>query len=143
MKPVMLIIGAIMVILLLGATLTAIQSFRGGDYTDTFNVTTTNETSVSKVLSQSLLDDVTANAVISSNCTDDAPVPSSYTSATKALVIAGLETSTQRILTVAYKYPQLDTYWGADLGARAWPLFLVLGVIGIIAGAVYSATRRE
>lgn len=142
MKSVMMILGAILVVILLGAALDAINDFRGGSYTDTFNVSTgSNETSSDCTLSQDLLDDKTAYAAISSNCTDDAPVPSSYNSATGALTVGGLQASTQRMLTVVYSYPQLSSYWAADTAARTWPMFLVLGVIGVIGGAVYIATK--
>lgn len=146
MKPVMLVLGALVVLFLMGAGMTALIGFRAGDYTDTFNVTTDNATTTSDcTLSQDVLDDQKAYISISSNSTDDAPVPSSYNSGTEVLTVGGLHASTQRMLTVTYKYPLLSstTYWGADLAARALPLVLILGVIGVIFGAVYTAARGQ
>jgi len=139
----MLIIGACIVILLLGAVMTGIQSFRSDEYTELHNVTTASANSSSITLTQDLFDGETAYVTLSSNVTGDAPRPSSYTAATNALLVVGLQPSTTRQLTVTYDYSRLSSYWGADLGARAWPLFLILGVIGVIAGAVYAAARRE
>ena len=140
MRPVMLGIGAIMIILLMGAAMTGIRDFRSSEYTELHNVTTAaNVTTDSVILTQDLFNDETSNVTISSNITADAPVSSGYTSATNTLAISGLVASQLRQLTVVYRYGQLGDYWAADLGARSWPIFLVLGVIGVIAGAVYAA----
>jgi hypothetical protein len=145
MKAVGTIIGACLIILLLGAVLSGITSFRSAEYEEPHNVTTAGGvTSANITLTQDLFNDDTAFATISSNDTDDAAVPSSYTAGTNTLLISGLAASTTRQLTVTYRYGQLGDYWGADLGARAWPLILVLGVFGVVAGAVVSTySKRE
>lgn len=142
MRALQLILGAIVIILLMGAMLAGITSFRTQDYTEQHDVTTgANVTSSAITLSQELFGAHTYNAEVTSNITADAPIPSSYVEASQALTVTGLDDSNSRRLTVVYKISSLDDYWGADLGARAWPLFLVLGVIGIIVGAVVVAAR--
>lgn len=143
MKSVLLIIGAVIIIILLPATLTSINNFRSADYEEPHDVTTTNpDTTADITLSQTLFNGKTYNVVVTSNITADAPIPSAYVSATKVLTVSGLETDATRRLTVAYKIDGLEDYVGASLGAQVWPLMLALGVIGIIVGAVYTATRH-
>lgn len=144
MKAVGTIIGACLVILLLGAVITGILDFRSAEYTEPHNVTTAGGVTTANVtLVAELFNDELAYVTIVSNDTDDAAVPSTYTSATKVLLISGLAESTTRQLTVTYRYGQLSQYWAADLGARSWPLLIILGVIGVIVGAVISAYRAR
>jgi len=143
MKPVTLLLGAVVIILMMAAVLTAVDNFRMTEYEESHVVTTGGaETSKTVTLSQELFSDETYNAVVSSNVTADAPIPSSYASATQALTVTGLEASETRLLTITYQIDALEDYFGASLGARVWPLMLVLGVIGVIVGAVYNATRH-
>lgn len=143
MKTAALMIGAVIVILLLPAAIISIDDFRLADQEDEFIVSTGGaETSKDVTLSQELFGDETRNASVSSNVTADAPIASSYASATQALTVTGLAVSESHRLTVTYKIDALTDYWGAGTGARVWPIMLILGVIGIIAGAVYNATRR-
>ena len=142
MKSATMIIGAIIIILLLAATLTAINSFRMADYEEPHNVTTTGNTTADIVLSQSLFNSETYNVAVSSNLTDDAPVPSSYVSATKTLTVSGLKTNDSRRLTITYKIDSLDDYYAVGIAARVWPILLGLGVIGLIVGAVYNAMKH-
>ncbi len=143
MKSVLLLIGAGIIILLLPAILTGVNDFRMTDYEEPHVATTGGAVTTADItLSQSLFGDHTYNASISSNITADAPIPSSYASATKILTVSGLQASQTRRLTITYKIDSLEDYYGAGIGARAWPIMLVLGVIGVIVGAVYNATRH-
>ncbi len=143
MKPVLLLIGAVIIILLMPAMLLSINSFRMADQEDEYIIPLTSpDVSAVITLSQGLFDDATYNVSLSSNVTADAPIASGYVATTKALTVTGLETDTTRRLTVDYKIAALDSYWGADTGAKTWPMFLILGVLGIIVGAVYTATRH-
>lgn len=143
MKSVLLIIGAVIVIILLPATLTSIDDFRAKDQIATYNVDTGGGVTTATVtLVEDLFNDLTANVTISSNSTDDAPIASSYSSTTNVLTVSGLIASESRQLTVTYKIDALADYFGAGTGARVWPLMLVLGVIGIVVGAVYNATKH-
>ena len=143
MKSVSLIIGAGVLILLFGAILAGINDFRTDNVEEPHNVTTAaNVTTVAIVLSQELFGDNTISATVSSNLTDDAPVPSSYASTTQTLTISGLQAGSYRRLTIDYEVDGLWDYPGAGLVARMWPVMLGIGVIGIIVGAVVAATKR-
>lgn len=142
MKPIMYILGAVVIILMAPAVILSITDFRATDYEEPHNVTTNATATTSDItLTQELFDDLTYNATVTSNNTADAPVPSSYATSTRVLTVSGLNADDSRRLTVSYKVSSLSPYWGADLGGRTWPLFLVLGVIGVIAGAIYAATK--
>lgn len=143
MKAVSLILGATIIILLMGAIIGAINDFRMADFSEDHIVTTAaNVTTATVTLSQDLFGDNTVNALVSSNVTADAPIANAYTAATNALAIIGLDDGVTHRLTIDYKIDGLWDYPGAGLAAKMWPLFLVLGVIGIIVGAVYTATKR-
>ena len=144
MKSVILIISACMIILLLPAVLLSINEFRMTEYEEPHIITTAAEVTTSDItLSQELFSGETYNAVVTSNITADAPIPSSYVSSTQVLTVTGLEADNSRTLTITYEIDALNDYIGAGLGATIWPIMLVLGVIGIIVAAVYQATRRN
>jgi hypothetical protein len=144
MKPVLLLIGAVLIILLMPAMLLSINDFRMTDKAEDHIVALVSPAVASDItLSQDLFDDATYNVIsITSNETSDAPIAATYTAATNVLNVTGLTTDKTRRLTVTYSIAALSSYWGADTGAKVWPMFLILGVLGIIAGAVYVATRR-
>lgn len=143
MKTVALMIGAIILMLLMPATIESIDNFRLTDQVDIFDTTTgVADTDSEVTLSQELFGGETRNATVTSNVTADAPIASSYVSATRVLTVTGLEASESHRLTITYKIDGLTQYWGAGTGARVWPIMLILGVLGVIAGAVYNATRR-
>jgi len=146
MKSVMLLLGAVVIILLLPAVLPSIQDFRSDSYEEAHGVVTTaaGVTSANLTLAQDLfLDENSQVTSITSNVTADVPLVSTYTKANDRLLITGLIAGTTRTLTVTYNTPVLGDFYGADLGTRVFPIFLVLGVIGIVAAAVYNATKRE
>ena len=143
MKSLSLIIGAVIVILLLSGVLSAVNSFRSTEIEAAYDVTTdasTNTTSI--ILAHELFGDNTVSAVVASNITVDAPIPFSYTSSTKTLLVTGLEVSETRRLTIDYLTDGLWDYPGASLTARMWPLMIGLGIIGLVVAAVIAATRR-
>ena len=134
-----------MVILLLGGVFTGIQEVRSTSHTEAFGSVTTaaGVTTANVTLVEDLFGDRTAEVTsVTSNVTTDVPLVSTYTAATNKLLISGLTASQTRTLTVVYKIGRLTDYFGVDTAIRTWPMFLVLGVIGIIAGAVYSASKR-
>ncbi len=142
MKPVLLAIGAAFIIMLAPTVLTGVNEFRTTDREDVYSVDTA-AASTDVVLTQDLYSDATYNVTsVSSNVTEDAPLASSYEAATNTLTITGLSGDAVHRLTVDYKINALTEFPGAASGASTVPLFLILGVIGIIAGAVYSATRH-
>lgn len=142
----MLMLGAIMIILLLSPVVTGIQDFRSTEYTEAHGVVTTAAavTTANVTLTQDLFEDRTSEVVsITSNVTSDVPLVTSYTAATNYLYVSGLTAATTRTLTVVYHIANLADFYGIDLAARTIMTFIILGVIGIIAAAVYNATRRE
>lgn len=144
MKSVMLIFGAAIIILLMAGILIAIDTVRAEPRTEAHVVITgASENTSTLTLYEEVLDAETANIEISSNFTADAPIPASYTESTSALLVVGLSPSQTRTLTVEYDISRLRNYFFLDLIVRSWPMFLGLGVLGIIAGAVVSATRKD
>lgn len=143
MKSAGLLIAAIIIILMMPACLVSINEFRMAEQVDEYNVTTGGGvTEADVVLSQDLFSDETRNADATSNLSSDAPIASTYASATNTLTITGLEASADRRLTVTYQIDALSDYWGAGTGTRVWPILLILGVLGVVTGAVIYATRR-
>jgi len=143
MKAISLIIGVCIIIVLLGAVLGAITSFRSAQYVQPAVVTTApGVTTASVVLVQPLFDATTGYVTITSNDTGDAAIPFAYTSATRALTVSGLVASTSHYLYVTFRYNQLDSYLAADIISKLWPFMIGVGVIGVIGVAVYSAFDR-
>jgi hypothetical protein len=143
MKPLALIIGAVCVILLLSGVLAAINDFRSTSVEEAYDITTgAEDTSANVTLVHELFGDNTISASITSDYSGDAPIAYSYTKSSQMLIITGLDASQTRRLTIEYDTDGLWDYPGASISARMWPLFFVLGVIGLIAAAIVSATRR-
>ncbi len=142
MKSALLIIAACLVILLLPATLSAINEFRMAEHTELHVIATTNQTTGTATLTQDLFNDSVVNVSFSSNNTADAPLATGYTAATKVLAIDGLQTSATRTLSITYKIDALTDYVGTGTAVKIWPIFLVLGVIGLVIGGVYNATKH-
>lgn len=141
MKTAALLIAAVIVILLMPATLISIDAFRLTDQEDEYNVTTAaGVTAYNATLSQELFGDNTALASVSSNLTTDAPIASSYDN--QVLNVTGLTADASRRLTITYSRDNLGDYWGMGTVARVWPLMLGFGVLGIVVAGVYNATRR-
>lgn len=141
MKAVIALIGAGLIIMMLSGIMYAIKDFRSEDVTAPYNVTTDNGTEqATVVLANDVLDDNKVNISVTSSDGDDAPIPFTYTEATRQVTITGLDVSTTRTLTLVYKtssqLPMIDTV------SKYIPLFLILGVIAIVAGVIYSAVQN-
>ena len=143
MKAASNLIAAGIIILLLPAMLLGIDQFRLVDQVDPFTVDTGGGVTTANVtLSQDLYGNETRNASVSSNVTADAPIASSYVSATNVLNVTGLQASTAHYLTVTYSIDRLGDYFGAGASARVVPVLLILGILCIVGGAGYQAFRR-
>lgn len=143
MKAVILVLGAAMLIIFAPAILDSVGDFRTNEQTAAYDVTTgAGATTANITVTEPVYNGATANIAVSSNDTDDAPIPSIYTSASKKITITGLAESTTRRLTFVYKISGLDDYIGAEVGAAALPLMLIIGIMGIIGGAIYTSTQR-
>lgn len=141
MRAAVLIFAAIVMIGFLPFTIESINDFRARDYTEPHIIITTASDEADIILSQPLFSGATANVVLASNITADAPIPITYVSATKTLTITGLALNTVRNLSVVYKIDALTDYFGAGIAARIWPAVIILGIISLIAAAVYTGTR--
>lgn len=108
-----LVLGILAIFLLLGAfaspILDGIKDWRTNDTTESFSVTTgAGETTSNMTLGYDLYQAATAEIVsITSNITGETPVASSYTEATKYLVLAGLNPSAVHTITISY-YSETD-----------------------------------
>lgn len=143
MKAAGLLIAAVIIVLSLPAMLTSLDDFRLDEQVDTYVVTTDNSTTTySATLSQDLYNDDEVNASVSSNYTSDAPIASSYTAASNALLITGLAISQTHYLTVTYNIEGLTDYYGAFTATRMIPLLFVLGIMAIVVGSAVNAWRR-
>lgn len=144
MKSAVLLLTAMVLMLFAYPVIVSLNDFRSRDYAEPHIVTTGGGiTTADVVLVNELFSNATANAVVVSTDADDAPYPTAYVPATNTLSIAGLAAATTRTLTVTYRIAALSDYPGADLSARFWPALLVLGIIGLIGGAIYNATRND
>ncbi len=144
MRTLMLLLGVCVIILTMSSVFAATESFRSASLTEQHDITTgVGENTTSVALTQALYSSTTANATVTSNITADAPIASSYTSSGHVLVVSGLSASNTRRLTIIYKYGTLGGYPGVDTMASMWLIFLGLGVLGVVAGAIYSAFRER
>lgn len=143
MKSVSMLLAAVVLIFFLAAVVVSGNEFRSRDYIEPHIVTTNGSSAADITLSQILFSSATANVLITSNNTADAPIPFAYVSATKVLTVSGLHANDTRNLSVVYKIDALTDYWGAGIAVRVIPAFLVIGIFGLIGGAVYTVTRRE
>jgi hypothetical protein len=143
MKSVVMIMVTMLLTLLAPATLESVNDWRSREYTEPHIVVTGGAaTTADVVLVNDLFSDATANAVVTSSDADDAPYPSAYVPASNTLTISGLAISTTRTLSVVYRIDGLSDYLGVSLASRVFPALLLLGIIGLIGGAIYQATRR-
>ncbi len=140
MKGIIALFGGTFLIILMGAMLTGLIAFRSTSQSADYDVTTAaGATSANITLVQSVLDADIANITsVTSNITTDAPLASTYTDATKKVLVSGLDDDAARRLTVIYRAPALNSYVGADTAAKWWPLFLVLGIIAVITAAIIN-----
>jgi hypothetical protein len=141
MKGVMTLIGVVVVIMMLGAMMLALNTFRAEAITAPYNVTTDGSTEQAAVtLANDVLDDNKINITVTSSDQDDAPIPFTYVASTNVLTITGLAISTTRTLTVIYDTAAQNQI--VDLLAKYFPVFLILGIIAIVGGLIYTAVQN-
>lgn len=139
MKGVVALIGVGVVILMMGAIMLALDTFRGADFPEPHNVASGN-TTTQIVLANPVLDDSTTNIAIVSTQPTDAPIPYLYVALNRQLTITGLDDTVSRTLTITYKVPRLDPF--SDIMARYFPAFMILAGLSLVVGASISAFRR-
>ena len=139
MRTTMMLAGAIILVLLLAAFIVGLDDARMDEFEELHNVTTGAGANTSVItLTQELFNDETRHVSISSNLTSDAPVPSNYATATQKLTVGGLTTDSSRQLTVTYQTDGLGEYYGIGTALKVFPMLLGLGIIGLIAAAMYQ-----
>ena len=140
LKPALLVLAAVVILLLMPATITAINDYRMCDHEEPHNITTAAAvTSANVTLVQDLMDDNTVWVTLESDNALDAPIPYSYSS--NVLLITGLAADDTRAMTITYKIDNLSDYLAAGIASKILPVLLILGILGLIGGAVYQATR--
>lgn len=138
-KGILALFGATLLIVLMAATMTGITNFRATSTSYALASTTGGGvTSQNVTLPLAVLDDTVLHVTsVTSNNTADNPSATAY--ASKVVTIGGLAASNSRLLTIAYRAPSLDAYTAVDLAAKWWPLFLVVGIIGVVIGALVKS----
>ena len=140
-------VGILAIFLLLGAFATpindGIKTWRTNDTSEDFEVSTgSGVTSANVTLSYNLYQEALAEVQsITSNDTDDIPIASTYTDATKVLLITGLDDEETHALTVDY-YAETDSVVMRVLGP--FLAFLIFGflLMGIVWGIVKGSGRH-
>lgn len=145
MKGIIALFGGTFLIILMSAMLTGLVAFRSTSQSADYDVTTAaGATSANVTLILPVLDaDIGNITSVTSNITTDAPLANTYTDAIKRVLISGLDDDAARRLTVVYRTSSLNSYLGADIAAKWWPLFLVLGIIAVITAAIINGFREH
>ena len=121
MKPVLLVLGACVLLLLFPGVLGAVQDFRSEEYTEAHGAVTTAAavTSANITLTQDLFGGRTSEVVsVTSSNTTDVPLVTTYTAASDRLLVTGLGADASRTLTIIYNIGRLDDFIGADTAAK-------------------------
>lgn len=98
------------------------------------------ETTADVVLDEELWKSRTTSvtSITSDNVTDE-PAADSYVEATQTLTVSGLAESDTRELTITYEYDALTDYTMMSMLVSWSPVLLLLGIMGLIAGALWTA----
>lgn len=129
-----ILIGIIAILLLFGGfnsqIITGLNNLRIDSSTEAFVITTGGETSANVTLAHDLFQSDLGNITsISSNATET-PIATTYTEATKTLLVTALNSATTRTMTVVYNGETEDDVW------RAIGPFLTVIVIGGLTGMI-------
>ncbi len=116
-----------------------IHNWRTDDVTQTFSVTTgAAETTANIVLLRDLFNAATTEIQTTSSSISETPIPGTYTSATKTLVLTNLTVNQTRTITLAY-YSESEDEYMRIIGP--FLLFLIFG--GIIGAIIYNALHKS
>lgn len=140
MKAVSILIGAGLILMMMGGMMAAIHAFRGADFTEPHIVATGGAvTTANIVLAADVMDASNTDVKISSTNVLDAPVPFSYDSTTRQLTVNGLNASDTRTLTITYPVLRVDGF--TDTASRFFPAYLIIAILCLVGGAAYQAFR--
>lgn len=110
----------------------AVTDFRTTALTEGYATTTAaGVTSANITLAKPVFQDDIIYVTTSSNVTLDVPSPQSYVTATRVVLVGGLQASTTRMLTVVYKTPKLGIYATADTTVSFFPALLIVLMISL------------
>ena len=148
-KPVTAVIamiGVVFLVIIFPSFLDGVQDAQTDDITDSYNVTTAAAvTNATVTLSQPLFNDHTGHVTTlsSDGGGGDNPLPSSYTSAGRALLITGLDAAKTRNVTVAYRTDGVDEFTGLSSALPIIPTIGFFAIIVLIIGALISVFRKH
>lgn len=128
-EKVVLAIVAILLILLLGGNLLpdVVTDVASESYSEPYTVVTgSGVTNTTETLSFASYYDDLQGITASSNDTGDSPVIMSYDSTTYDVLVAGLQASTTRILTLTYLRDSHQEYTGFSGFIRMIPLIVII-----------------
>ena len=99
-----------------------------------------SETTADVVLDEELWKSRTTSVTsITSDNGGDTPVADSYVEATQTLTVSGLVESDTRELTITYEYDALTDYTMMGMLVSWAPVLLLIGIFGLIGGALWAA----
>ena len=139
---VLALIGVAFLFVLFPSLMEGVQDAQTDVITNTFNATTAaGVTNVTVTLSQPLFNDDTRHvtAITSDGGGGDNPLPASYTSTTRKLLVTGLDANKTRNLTVQYRTPALADNPGMGTALPLVPTITLLVVIGVIIAVLWTA----
>ena len=138
-KWLVIILGIFLLFGVFASTINdGIVTWRTQDLTQSFTVTTgAGETTENVTLNNDLFQDDTSRVIsITSNITGESPIATSYTAATKVLLVSALNPSATHTLTVNY---YADSENGALMAIGPFLALLVFG--GLLVGLVIYGRR--
>ncbi len=146
MRSVIIMFGAILYIICLPIAFHGLHDARVDQFTQNYVLVNTplGVTAANVTLSKALWgDDITSVYSVTSNISNDTPSTSNYTAANRRLEVSGLYPSSDRTLSVVYEIASVAL---AELPSISGliiviALFVVVAVIGLIAGAIYQYFR--
>lgn len=146
MKNVLLLFGALLLVICMPLFWDGLHDARVDRFEEAYTSVTTGAgvTTVNITLSQDLWNDsATSVKQVSSNTTGDIPTAIGYNAVSHTLTLSGLVESSTRSLLVNYEIAStsISELQSIDAFMVVIAVFIVLGVLGIIAAAVYGFFR--
>lgn len=140
--PVLVLIGVGLVLAMMGTVFAGISEAQTDERTDELGSTTgIGETEDDVVLVGSLYGAaITSVTSIVSSLESDVPVADSYVSGTRTLTVTGLTADQSRILDVSYLV-ESDIGDASNTFLSLMPLFIIVGCLLLIGGAIWVAVR--
>lgn len=143
-KALMVIIGVVVVVIIFPLAMTAIHNSQTDSVTESFAASVVAAGSTTVTLTTDPWKDRTASVTaMTATGAGAAPVASSYTTATNALVITGLGADTPQDITVTYDYDATTDFTGLGDMMGLTPLLMWISIIGVIAFGGFMFVRSK